>query len=294
MHILNWDDLRLFLAIARAGRLTGAAKALGLDHTTVARRLTSLESAIGSRLVERGPKGVTLTSAGATILAHAERVEVEILSASSQVAEEDARVTGSVRLATPEAFGTYLVAPHIARLHAAHPDLHLELIPESQYVNLSNREADIAILLNRPANGPVVARRLVEYRLGLFTSHAYAEAHRPITAETLTDHPFAWYIDELIDLPELRFLREVSADARTIFRSSSTAAQHEAVAGGLGIGILHGFAADADPRLRRILPDIEIRRSYWLAIHANQQRLPRIRAVIAFLDDLIADRRACF
>ena len=294
MHILNWDDLRLFLAIARAGRLTGAAKTLGLDHTTVARRLTSLESAIGSRLVERGPKGVTLTSAGATIFAHAERVEVEILSASSQVAEDDARVTGSVRLATPEAFGTYLVAPHIARLHAAHPDLHLELIPESQYVNLSNREADIAILLNRPANGPVVARRLVEYRLGLFTSHAYAQAHGPITAETLTDHPFAWYIDELIDLPELRFLREVSADARTIFRSSSTAAQHEAVAGGLGIGILHGFAADADPRLRRILPDIEIRRSYWLAIHANQQRLPRIRAVIAFLDDLIADRRACF
>ncbi len=294
MHTLNWDDLRLFLAIARAGRLTRAGKALGLDHTTVARRLTSLESAIGSRLVERGPRGITLTSAGATIFAHAERVEVEILSASSQVAEEDARVSGSVRLATPEAFGTYLVAPHIARLHAAHPDLHLELIPESQYVNLSNREADIAILLNRPANGPVVARKLVDYRLGLFTSHSYSQAHGPITAETLSDHPFAWYIDELIDLPELRFLREISADARTMFRSSSTAAQHEAVAGGLGIGILHGFAADADPRLLRILPDIEIRRSYWLAFHANQQRLPRIRAVIAFLDDLIADRRDCF
>lgn len=294
MHTLNWDDLRLFLAIARAGRLTRAGKVLGLDHTTVARRLTSLESAIGSRLVERGPRGVTLTSAGATIFAHAERVEVEILSASSQVAEEDARVSGSVRLATPEAFGTYLVAPHIARLHAAHPDLHLELIPESQYVNLSNREADIAILLNRPANGPVVARKLVDYRLGLFTSHSYSQAHGPITAETLSDHPFAWYIDELIDLPELRFLREISADAHTMFRSSSTAAQHEAVAGGLGIGILHGFAADADPRLLRILPDIEIRRSYWLAFHANQQRLPRIRAVIAFLDDLIADRRDCF
>ncbi|WP_298401104.1 LysR family transcriptional regulator [Sphingobium sp.] len=294
MHMLNWDDLRLFLAVARSGRLTGAARVLGIDHTTVARRLTALESAIGSRLVERSPRGVTLTDAGNRMLAHAERIEAEILSASSQLGGEDARIVGSVRLATPEAFGTYLVAPHIARLHAAHPDLHLELIPESQYVNLTNREADLAVILNRPAAGPVVARKLVDYRLGLYASRTYLETHGPVTSANLTQHPFSWYIDELIDLPELRFLREVSADARTIFRSSSTAAQHAAVAGGLGVGILHVFAADQDPKLVRLLPEMEVRRNYWLAIHASQQRLPRIRAVASFLDDIIASQIGTF
>ena len=288
MSVLDWDDLRLFLAVARARRLAGAGRNLGLDHSTVARRLTALEAAVGSRLFDRGPRGVQLTEAGQQLVDHAERIEGEVAAATASLGGGDARVSGAVRLATPEAFGAYLVAPEVHRLHRTHPDLRLELAPEPQLVSLVNRDADIAILLNRPASGPIVARQLADYRLGLYASSAYLEEHGPIRAEELSDHPFAWYIDARLDIPELRFLSEVSADARPVFRSTSIAAQHAAVAGGMGLGVLHCFAADADPALTRVLADtVEIRRSYWLAIHADLQRLPRVRAVMDFLTHIV-------
>lgn len=294
MSALNWDDVRLFLAVARTARLAGAGRRLGLDHSTVARRLSNLEAAVGSRLFDRGPRGVQLTEAGQKLLDHAERIEGEMAAATETLGGGDARVTGAVRLATPEAFGTYLVAPQIHRLHRAHPELRLELAPESRMVSLANRDADVAVLLNRPASGPVVARHLIDYRLGLYASRAYLDAQGPVTADRLSDHPFAWYIDARIDIPELRFLSEVSADATPVFRSTSIAAQHAAVAGGFGLGVLHLFAAEHDPALVRLLPEVEIKRSYWLAVHADMQRLPRVRAVMDFIDAVVADRRADF
>lgn len=294
MHRLNWDDLRLLLAVARAGRLSGAARDLRLDHTTVARRLSALEQAAGCLLVDRTPKGTRLTSAGQTLLVHAERVEHEILAAGAALGDGDARISGTVRLATPEAFGTWLVAPNIWRLYELHPDLSLELTPESQTVHLANREADLAITLNRPPRGPIVARSLVDYRIGLFASHDYLAKHGPIErAEDLIDLPFASYIDGRLDMPELHYLNEAVPGARRIFHSTSVAAQHEAVAAGMGLGLLHVFAAKADPRLVQVLPkEIGVTRTYWLAAHEDQRRLPRVQAVITFLDALIGQLRA--
>lgn len=295
MSMLDWDDLRLFLAVARAGRMAGAGRRLGMDHSTIARRLTRLEGVVGSRLLDRGPRGVELTEAGQKLVDHAERMEGEVVAATGTLGGRDARISGAVRLATPEAFGTYLVAPNAHRLYQAYPDLRLELAPESQLVSLANRDADAAIMLNRPTSGPIVARHLIDYRLGLYASRAYLDAHGPIRVDQLSDHPFAWYIDARIDIPELRFLSEVSVDAIPVFRSTSIAAQHAAVAGGLGLGVLHLFAADDDPELVRVLPEtVEIRRSYWLAIHADQQRLPRVRAVVDFLGDIVDKARSRF
>ena len=296
MQALNWDDARILLAVARTGRLVAAARSLALDHTTVARRLTALEQALGTRLVERSPRGTALTAAGAAFVLRAERAEAELLAAAAEFGDTDARAAGSVRLATPEAFGTCLLAPAAARLHARHPDLYLELMPETQLVRLANRDADVAIALNRPAGGPVVARRLIEYRIGLYAAQAYLDNHQPVVnLADLAGHPFAWYIDEKIDLPELRFLSQVSSEARAVFRSTSTVAQHAAVAGGLGLGMLHAFAAERDKRLVRVLADeIEIRRTYWLVVHENLQRLPRIRAVIDFVDEVVGEHRGLF
>ncbi|MGK2909271.1 MAG: LysR substrate-binding domain-containing protein [Sphingobium sp.] len=109
------------------------------------------------------------------------------------------------------------------------------------------------------------------------------------------EHPFAWYIDDMLEMPELRYLREIATDARPVFRSSSIAAQQAAVVAGLGLGLLHVFAADADERLVRILPErVEIIRSYWLVIHAEQQKLPRVRAVVDFLNDIVERNRPHF
>jgi DNA-binding transcriptional LysR family regulator len=290
MSTPNWDDLRLFLAVARAGRLIGAARLLGIDHTTVARRIASLEKDIGTRLLDRTPRGTTLTTAGIALVDHAERIEAEILAAGAAIGGGDARVSGAVRLATPEAFGTSLVASNAWRLHARHPDLRLELTPEYRLVRLAHREADIAVMLNRPPKGPIVARKLTDYRIGLYAARSYLERHGPIEdAADLRRHPFAWYIEEMMVFPELHFLEEVSRDASPVFRSSSTAAQHAAVAGGLGLGLLHAFAADRDDRLIRILPNsVEVQRTYWIAMHEDQQRLPRVRAVVDFLDEVVA------
>ncbi|WP_277923178.1 LysR family transcriptional regulator [Sphingomonas sp. CARO-RG-8B-R24-01] len=288
MQSPNWDDIRVFLAVARAGRLQAAGRLLGLDHSTVARRMGTLEAAIGARLIDRSPRGVVLTHAGEVLRDHAERIEVEMIGASAAVGADTGTVAGSVRLATPEAFGTYLVAPNVHRLHARHPTIELELAPESRSVSLSRREADIAIGLTRPPRGRLVARRLVDYRLGLYAAREYLAHHPTIdTVEAVKAHPLVWYIDELIDIPELRYFDQIVSDAPTVFRSSSIAAQQAAVANGLGIGVLHVFAAEQDSRLERVLPDLEVTRSYWLLMHADQQRLPRIRAVVDFLDEVV-------
>jgi DNA-binding transcriptional LysR family regulator len=288
MQTLNWDDLRIFLSVAREGRLLAAAQRLGLDHSTVARRMSALEAVLGSRLIDRSPRGVALTPGGEAMLQHAERMEAEMLAATAEVGEQGHRVAGSVRLSTPEAFGTYLVAPNVGILRERHPHIQLELAPESRTVSLSKREADIAIGLNRPPKGRVVARKLVDYRLGLFAASSYLERCLSIErVEALRDHPLVWYIDELIDIPELRYFHQIVTDTPTVFRSSSIAAQQAAVASGLGIGVLHLFAAEQDSRLVRILPEVEITRSYWLMFHADQQRLPRVRAVVEFIDRLV-------
>ncbi|PZU06750.1 LysR family transcriptional regulator [Sphingomonas sp.] len=292
MSTPDWDDLRLFLAVARTGRLVGAARLLGVDHTTVARRIASLEGAIGTRLVDRTPRGTSLTAAGMALVDHAERMEAEILAASAAIGGGDALVSGTVRLVTPEVFGTHLVAPFVARLHALHPGLRLELTPEYRLVQLTNREADLAIMLKPPPRGPIVARKLADYRIGLYASRTYLANCGPVTGvDELSSHPFVWYTDEIQAYPELQFLDEVSREADPVFRSTSTAAQHAAIAGGLGLGMLHVFGAEDDDRLVRVLPqEIEIRRAYWIAMHEDQQRLPRIRAVIDFLTSMISAR----
>ncbi|MDE1173167.1 MAG: LysR family transcriptional regulator [Parvibaculaceae bacterium] len=295
-HTLNWDDLRIFLAVARDGRLVAAARRLGLDHTTVARRLTAFEEAVQARLVDRSPKGVTLTEAGRELMTYAERVEAEVLAAREALGDRDTRLSGTVRLATPEAFGSYLVAPNVGLLHARHPGIQLELMPESRTVSLSKREADIAVSLNRPPRGRLVAQKLTDYRLGLYASADYLASHAPLKdIATLTAHPLIWYIEELIDMPEMKYLSQIIADAHIVFRSTSIVAQQSAVASGLGLGVLHLFAAGQDGRLVRLLPEsVEVTRSYWLTMHADQQHLPRVRAVADFLHEIIRRERERF
>ena len=294
--MLNWDDLRIFLAVAREGGLMPAARRLGLDHTTVARRLTALETAIGARLVDRSPRGARLTDAGAGLVVHAEHIEAEALAAGAALSGADQRPSGVVRLATPEAFGAWLVAPAVKDLYARYPEIQLELIPESRTISLSKRDADLAVTLSRPPQGRLYAQKLVDYELGLYASRTYLDAHGPVeNPEALKSHPLVWYIDEMIDIPELRYMDQVVARPRTAFRSSSIVAQQTAVASGLGLGILHVFSAEQQSELVRVMPDsVSIRRSYWLAVHADQRRLPRIRAVVDFLLELVKSNRERF
>jgi DNA-binding transcriptional LysR family regulator len=293
--MLDWDDLRIFLAVTRSGSFVASGRQLGLNHTTLARRLTALERSYGTRLLDRSPRGVQPTKAGLDLIEHAERIEEEVLAAGRRVEGQDGHISGVVRLATPEAFGTYFIAPRAHRLHAEHPQIELELAPESRAVNLSKREADIAISLYRPDQGRLQVARLVDYRIGLYASEAMLDRVGPITSTSaLRGQPFISYIEEMIDLPELRTF-DRSMAKHCVFRSSTVAAQMEAVASGLGFGLLHCFAVSPHMRLVRVLPEtVEVVRSFWMVLHADLARVPRIRAVADFVAEQVRAEKAIF
>lgn len=292
MHRMNWDDLRIFLAVARTGRFAAAANRLGVDHTTVARRVSALEASLSATLINRSPQGVELTPHGERLMAYAERIEADALRAAEELGETATRLVGSVRLATPEAFGCWLVAPNVYRFAQQHPSLELELVSRSASVSLSKREADLAVVLNRPPKGRLVAQRLAGYTLGLYASRAYLQRSAPIaTLADLKGHPIVWYIDELLEYPELRFLHEIINDTPPSFRSNSVMAQHAAVAAGAGLGVVHTFVADQDPRLVPVLPGlVRIERTYWITMHVDMKHVPRVRAVVDFLKETVAQQ----
>ncbi len=184
---MNWDDIRIFLAVARSGQILGAARRLGLNHTTVARRLTALETALSTTLLTRRTNGSTLTQAGEEFLLAAERMEAEMLAARSQVGNADIAVSGTVRIGAPDGFGVNFLAPRLARLTQKYPDLTIQLVPVPRSFSLSRREADIAITVERPEQGRLIARRLVDYTLGLYAHRRYLEENG--TPESPEDLP---------------------------------------------------------------------------------------------------------
>ena len=174
---MNWDDVRIFLAVARAGQILGAARRLELNHATVSRRIAALEEALGAKLFRRLTTGSELTPAGERFLAVAERMEADMIAARSELAGGGEAVSGTVRIGAPDGFGVAFLAPRLGALTAEHRDLKIQLVPVPRSFSLSRREADIAITIERPAEGRLVAQKLVDYSLGLYASRAYAEAN---------------------------------------------------------------------------------------------------------------------
>ena len=292
----NWDDIRIFLAVARQGGLTSAAQHLGINHTTVARRLTGLETALRTRLVSRTPTGVTLTPAGQDFLHHAERIEIEAQAAEQRVYSADGTVSGKVRLATREGVGAWLICPKIAELKRRHPELKLELVSEARTISLLKRDADITISLQYPSQSRVIVQKLTDYRLGLFASPGYLREYGPIgSVDELTDRDVVWYVDDYVDIEEQRYMQPIVTRARAGFRATNILAQYTALVSGMGVGIIPVYQAAQDPDLVRVLPDeVEEMRTYWLSVHPDAQDLPNVRAVIDFILEIVREKKALF
>jgi len=285
MSRFDWDDLRFFLAVARVGRLTVAARRLGADHATVSRRITALEDALKAKLFERRPQGYALTEHGERLLSKAEAIETQALAVSSEIGGADLALSGTVRIGAPDGFGTMFLAPRTASLAQQYPDLELQIVAMPRLLSLSKREADIAISLAPPKEGKIVARRLTDYRLGVFATQEYLDANKPINEpDDLQDHTVIGYIDDLIFTPELDYLDEVSKGMRAKLQSSSLVAQMKAALAGAGVCVLPYFVAAADQRLIQIMPEkATFTRSYWLIVHADLKDIARIRATMDFL-----------
>lgn len=292
---MNWDDVRMFLAVARTGQILAASKRLGVNHATLSRRVTALEETLKTRLLVRRPNGCELTAEGELFLAAAERMETEMLAAQSQIGRIDTAIAGTVRIGAPDGFGVSFLAPRLGRLTARYPELKLQLVPVPRSFSLSQREADIAITIERPEQGRLVSHKLTDYTLGLYASSAYLEKHgTPQTIDDLRGHRRIGYVEDLIFTPSLNFSAEIMRSWDASFEISSATGQTEAVRSSAGIGILHNYIARHTPELERILPDTTIRRAYWTTYHESARDLVRVRTVVAFLQELVTAEHQIF
>jgi DNA-binding transcriptional LysR family regulator len=225
-----------------------------------------------------------LTAHGETLFAYAEAMESAALAALGDVAGETSSLSGQVRLSVAEGFATWILAPQIQAFRARHPHIHLDLITASGFLNPSKREADVAVMLARPRRGPLIASKLGEYRLQIYTSPAYlARRGLPSSAAELMHHDLIGYVPEFLYTPELDYLDEISPGLQPAIRSTSINVQHRLIADAAGIGVLPTFVGRSDPRVQVVLPEIEVRRSYWLVTHADQRKVARIDAVAQWL-----------
>lgn len=292
---MDWDLLRVFLAVAREGQMLAAARRLGLNHATVARRLDALEAALGTRLFDRRPAGSVLTQAGEGLLPSAERIETELLGIAEATRAAGAAVSGTVRIGAPDGLGNLFLAAELGRLARLHPDLVLELVPLPRVFSLSRREADLAIVLDPPTEGRLVVSRLADYSLGVYGARRWVEENgEPDGLDDLGDRVVVTGVEDYAYASALDYGRAFERYGRRFFRCAGVVGQMEAVRAGAGLGVLHDFAARGDPDLVRLLPEVGFRRSYHLIAHPDTQNLTRIAACRTFLTRLFRERRDHF
>lgn len=289
---MDWDDIRTFLAIARARSLSGAARTLGLRQSTMSRRLEALEQRAGARLLQRTPRGYDLTALGEAVLANAERMEMEAIAVERTVQGRDVALSGVIRVTTVDTIANWLLPPAIAALQARYPGISVEVLPETRSLSLSKREADLAIRMARFEGNELVSRRIALLGHGLYASPAYLAAHgAPLDAgrHGAEVHAIITVLEDQAHLPESRWLVEQVPHARVALRSNSREVQLSAARAGLGIVCLSRYLADREPSLTRITAaGTGPRREMWLGVHTDLRHMPRIRAMIEALDSQVA------
>lgn len=285
---MNWDDLRVFIVLARAGLVSRAAAELGIDPTTVSRRVARLERAVGQTLLIRERAGPRLTEAGRRLLADAEAVE----RTAATLATPGPQPRAILRVSATEGFGTWFIAHHLAGFAASAPHIQVDLVATSGFLSPSKRETDVAILLARPRRGPLVTRKLSDYALRLYAAAPYLAAAPPVAdASDLRGHKLVGYIPDVLYAPELDYLGEIAPGLEPALRSSSINAQYRMIASGAGIGVLPRFIGDADDVLTPVLAEVTIRRSFWLSTHRDTRALDQVDRFVTWLVELTARRQ---
>lgn len=292
---MNWDDTRYFLAIAREGQMLGAANRLGVSQTRLSRHLQALEEALNARLFDRSTRGCTLTDDGRVFLATAERIEAEVLSGMSKLRGSAERVEGTMRIAAPDGFTATFLARHLGEIASELPGLRIQMVPLNRNFSLSEREADLAVMVGRPERGRLRTKRLTDYTLGLYAARDYLDrAGRPSHPAALLDHRLVGYVEDLLVTPELNYADEFAPGWRSHIEISTAVGQFEAVRAGAGIGVLHDFMATKFPELERVFPQLVTRRSYWAVWHENLHSSRKLRAVLGILERIVERDRAVF
>ncbi len=288
---MTWDDWRVFLAVARTGSHAAAGKALGVAPTTIGRRLAALEADVGTRLFDRTPEGLVPTEAGRSVRGRAARVEDELAAALRELGGADARVEGPLRVTAGDGFLHYVLVPRLGALLRRHPGLVLDLRADNRVVDLSRREADVAVRLERPREPSLVARKLGAMEFALYAADAYVERRgTPRALGELSAHALVGFDAAFDHLPQVKWLARHVPDLRWSVRATTTTAQALACAEGHGIALLPRFVEAREPRLRRVLPKVTGPvRDTFLVTHADLRTNARVAAFVAWmLEDVAA------
>lgn len=282
---MDWSDVRIFLAIARARSLNGAARLTGQSQPTMGRRLRALELAVGHALFQRGADGFALTDEGAALQAHAERMEDEAIAFERELAGQGEELQGSLRVSSSDWFGVHLLAPVLAEFVKANPRVAIELVTDARLLNLARQEADLAFRIQPFAGPDIVQRKLTTIAYGLY---AAKDRGRPLPpggqgcALITLDAAYR-------DFPDARWLEKTLPRAHVAFSSNSREAQARMCAEGVGLAVLPRPLADAMPGLRRVKVDTPPPgRDVWVGFHRDLRRLRRLRALV----DLAVERLA--
>jgi DNA-binding transcriptional LysR family regulator len=282
---LDWDDLRYFLRAAKAGTLAGAARAAGVEHSTIGRRLSALERSLGASLVLRGPDGLTLTKLGEELAPLAEEVERAVLAFREVAASRRERV----RLAVPSGF-TGFFAERIAQLREERPRLSVEILSGARSADLKRGEADLAIRVGPVTDEDLVMRKLCEVGWSLYASRAYlARRPAPVDPTDLTGHEVIVYDGNLAGLPAAKWIEEHAAKATIALRIRETMEMLTAAVAGVGLAVLPCYLGDAEAALVRLTPAVLATRNASLVYRREARLSEPVRAVIRFVVEVMRE-----
>ena len=272
----DWDDMRIFLALARTESLGRAGQHLRLDPATIGRRIARLEEALGRRLFTRSHQGYALTEEGARLMPHAVAAELAMTEAT-QAAPVRTGLAGQIRIGAPDGCANYLLPQVVAAICEENPSLDVQIIALPRVFNLSRREADMAIGVSAPQAGRLSVQKITDYRLHLAAAQAYLDRHPAITdLADLRAHRVIGYIADMIFDSELDYLHTLGLD-RVALASNSVAVQVNAIRLGAGVGVIHDFALPSAPGVRRVLPKaFHLSRSFYLVRHLDDRKVARL------------------
>jgi DNA-binding transcriptional LysR family regulator len=283
--MLDWDDLRYFLAVSREGSLSAAAHTLGVTQPTVGRRITALQRRLGAKLFTPTATGQALSPSGHRLLPHAERMEAEGLAAERVTSGRDVGLRGHVRVTASEWLIGAVVGPMLRPFISRHPELELELVADVRHLSLVRREADVAIRLSRFEQQDVVQREIAVAAFGLYASDSYlSDWGAPNFARECLGHRLIAMSESLTKIPDLDWLSSFAAKANVVVRSNGREPMARMAATGIGMACLPRFLGDATPNLRLVAtPSPGPERQIWLGSHRDVRAIPRVRATLAFL-----------
>ena len=273
----NWDDMRIFLAVAREESLSAAGRVLKIDPATVGRRIARLEAAVNAILFTKSQQGYLLTEAGERLMDHGLQAEEAMRAVSGVVSASSQSLSGQIRIGAPDGSANYLLPQVCSQISDANPDLDIQILALPRIINLSRREADMAVTVSAPTAGKLLVQKITDYRLHMVASQDYLDRHDNIrTVADLKGHRMIGYIPDMIFDRELDYLNDIGVD-RVALASNSVSVQLRQASLGTGVCVAHDFTLPFHPGLRKILTDqVSLTRGFYLVRHQGDQRNERL------------------